>query len=107
MQLPQLIERSAFVRSRRSGSSTVAQDSHAEPRIVDGAAELVENKPRPQRVHRVERLERGGGWMVDTVSTIHPKINAFGDFGRQAVYLAAPQAVYLLSIVYRLPLSTR
>ncbi len=61
MQLAQLIERSAFVRSRRSGSSTVDQDNPAESRIIAGAAELVENKPRPQRVHRVERLERREG----------------------------------------------
>ena len=45
-QLPQLIERSAFVRSRRSGSSTVDQDIAAEPKIVAGAAKLVENGPR-------------------------------------------------------------
>ena len=45
-QLPQLIERSAFVRSRRNGSSTVDQDIAAEPKIVAGAAELVENGPR-------------------------------------------------------------
>ena len=43
MQLQQLIERSAFVRSRRNGSSTVDQDGHAEPKISAGAAELVEN----------------------------------------------------------------
>jgi len=47
VQLAQLIKRSAFVRSRRNGSSTVAQDNPAESRIVAGAAELVENKPRP------------------------------------------------------------
>ena len=46
VQLAQLIERSAFVRSRRSGSSTVDQDNPAEPKIVAGAAELVENGPR-------------------------------------------------------------
>ena len=45
-QLPQLIERSAFVRSRRNGSSTVDQDIAAEPKIVAGAAKLVENGPR-------------------------------------------------------------
>ena len=49
-QLPQLIERSAFVRSRRNGSSTVDQDIAAEPKIVAGAAELVENGPRATKV---------------------------------------------------------
>ena len=43
----QLIERSASVRSRRNGSSTDDQDSPLEPKIVAGAAELVENGPRP------------------------------------------------------------
>ena len=43
MQLQQLIERSAFVRSHRNGSSTVDQGGHAEPKISAGAAELVEN----------------------------------------------------------------
>ena len=50
VQLAQLIERSAFVRSRRNGSSTVDQDSHAEPKISAGAAELVENRPRAANV---------------------------------------------------------
>ena len=45
--VPQLIERSASVRSRRNGSSTVDQDSPAEPKVVAGAAELVEDGPRP------------------------------------------------------------
>ena len=43
--VPQLIERSASVRSRRNGSSTVDQDSPAEPKVVAGAAELVEDGP--------------------------------------------------------------
>ena len=47
VQLQQLIERSAFVRSRRNGSSTVDQDSPAEPKVVAGAAKLVENGPQP------------------------------------------------------------
>ena len=42
-----LIEKPASVRSRRNGSSTADQNSPAEPKVVAGAAELVENGPRP------------------------------------------------------------
>ena len=45
-QLPQLIERSAFVRSRRYSSSSLEHDSPADSKIVAGAAILVENGPR-------------------------------------------------------------
>ena len=45
MQLLQLIEGSAFVRSRCSRSSYIEHDGPAEPRIVAGASELVENGP--------------------------------------------------------------
>ena len=44
-QLPQLIERSAFVRSRRYSSSSLEHDSPADSKIVAGAAILVENGP--------------------------------------------------------------
>ena len=43
VQLRQLIERSAFVRSGRHGSSYLEHGSPAESRIVAGAAVLVEN----------------------------------------------------------------
>ena len=45
MQLLQLIQGSAFVRSRCSRSSYIEHDGPAEPRIVAGASELVENGP--------------------------------------------------------------
>ena len=45
MQLLQLNEGSAFVRSRCSRSSYIEHDGPAEPRIVAGASELVENGP--------------------------------------------------------------
>ena len=45
-QLPQMIERSAFVRSRRYSSSSLEHDSPADSKIVAGAAILVENGPR-------------------------------------------------------------
>ena len=45
-QLPQLIERSAFVRSRLYSSSSLEHDSPADSKIVAGAAILVENGPR-------------------------------------------------------------
>ena len=45
MQLLQLNEGSAFVRSRGSRSSYIEHDGPAEPRIVAGASELVENGP--------------------------------------------------------------
>ena len=66
MQLQQLIERSAFVRSRRNGSSTVDQDGHAEPKISAGAAELVENWPRPSASIEWSVWNAAMGWMVDT-----------------------------------------
>ena len=43
VQLRQLIERSAFVRSGRHGSSYLEHVSPAEPRIVAGASVFVEN----------------------------------------------------------------
>ena len=46
VQIPQLIERSAFVRSRRYSSSSLEHDSPADSKIVAGAAILVENGPR-------------------------------------------------------------
>ena len=46
VQLPQLIEISAFVRSRRYSSSSLEHDSPADSKIVAGAAILVENGPR-------------------------------------------------------------
>ena len=42
-QLPQMIERSAFVRSRRYSSSSLEHDSPADSKIVAGAAVVVEN----------------------------------------------------------------
>ena len=45
-QLPQMIERSAFGRSRRYSSSSLEHDSPADSKIVAGAAILVENGPR-------------------------------------------------------------
>ena len=69
LQLPQLIERSAFVRSRRNGSSTVDQDGHAEPKISAGAAELVENSrdsAPTQRRHAIVAFARGRStrWVI-------------------------------------------
>ena len=46
-QSKELIKRSAFVRSRRNGSSYIEHDSPAEQRIVAGAAILVENGRDP------------------------------------------------------------
>ena len=65
MQLPQLIERSAFVRSCRNRSSTVDQDSHAEPKIVAGAAELVENGKRNCAEERVIEWLPTNAWNQD------------------------------------------
>ena len=65
MQLQQLIERSAFVRSRRNGSSTVDQDSHEEPKIVAGAAELVENGKRNSAEERVIEWLPTNAWNQD------------------------------------------
>ena len=59
MQLLQLIQGSAFVRSRCWGSSYIEHNGPAEPRIVAGAAELVENGPRATVVafeHRAKLL---------------------------------------------------
>ena len=66
MQLAQLIERSAFVRLRRIGSSSVDQDSPVETKIVAGAAELVENEPRPSASIEYSVWNAAMGWMVDT-----------------------------------------
>ena len=58
-QLPQMIERSAFVRSRRYSSSSLEHDSPADSKIVAGAAILVENGPRATVVafeHRAKLL---------------------------------------------------
>ena len=59
MQLLQLIQGSAFVRSRCWRSSYIEHNGPAEPRIVAGAAELVENGPRATVVafeHRAKLL---------------------------------------------------
>jgi len=64
-QLQQLIERSAFVRSRRNGSSTVDRDSHEEPRIVSGAAELVEKGKRKSAEERVIEWLPTNAWNQD------------------------------------------
>ena len=72
MQLQQLIERSAFVRSRRNGSSTVDQDNPAEPKIVAGAAELVENGRRATDVafeHRGTLLGPSGRYFYKVVKS--------------------------------------
>ena len=84
MQLQQLIERSAFVRSRRNGSSTVDQDSHAEPKISAGAAELVENWPRPSASIEWSVWNAAMGWMVDASEI----------FGRRPSTSSRIQAVY-------------
>ena len=47
VQLLQLIQGSAFVRSRCSRSSYIEHNGPADPRIVAGAAELVENGHDP------------------------------------------------------------
>ena len=100
MQLAQLIERSAFVRSRRNGSSTVDQDSHAEPKIFAGAAELVENKPRPSASIEWSVWNAAMGWMVDA-SEILVDGPSTGSL-LWAVYHRLPSTVY-----HRLPPSTR
>ena len=93
MQLAQLIERSAFVRSRRNGSSTVDQDSHAEPKIVAGAAELVENKPRPSASIEWSVWNAAMGWMVDASEILVD--------GGLPVHSSGPSTT-----VYRLPSTT-
>ncbi len=99
MQLAQLIERSAFVRSRRIGSSTVDQDSHAEPKISAGAAELVENWPRPSASIEWSVWNAAMGWMVDTSEIL---VDAY----LHAVYRIAHPGRLPPSTVYRLPPST-
>ena len=69
MQLLQLIQGSAFVRSRCSRSSYIEHNGPAEPRIVAGAAELVENGHDPsvpsrcqvRRFRRLTELDNLGG----------------------------------------------
>ena len=46
VQVPDLVEISAFVRPDCNGSSFIEHDSPAEPKMVAGAVELVENGPR-------------------------------------------------------------
>ena len=92
MQLHQLIERSAFVRSRRNGSSTVAQDSHAEPKIFAGAAELVESWPRPSACIEWSVWNAALGWMVDASEILVDGPSTSPHI--QAVYHRLPSTVY-------------
>ena len=50
--LPQLVERPAFVGFHCTGGSSVEQDSPAEPKMVARAALLVENGPGPAKSRR-------------------------------------------------------
>ena len=56
VQVPDLVEISAFVRSDCNGSSFLVRDSPAEPKMVAGAAELVEYGRREPNV----AFEHGG-----------------------------------------------
>ena len=86
VQLLQLIEGSAFVRSRCSSSSYIEHDGPAEPRIVAGAAELVENGPCATgsiALVRIVHLKKAG-----------KKAESAGRRGRQKNLRNASWAVY-------------
>ena len=53
--LPQLVERPAFVGFHCTGGSSVEQDSPAEPKMVARAALLVENGPGPAKSRRAAK----------------------------------------------------
>ena len=83
-QLPQMIERSAFVRSRRYSSSSLEHDSPADSKIVAGAAILVENGPRatgstlhPSLLLIAKRREEGGGQGIRRVKS---RFSGYGFF---------------------------
>ena len=59
VQLPQLIEISAFVRSRQCSSSSLEHDSPADSKIVAGAAILVANGPRMATVPLRSETRKG------------------------------------------------
>ena len=106
-QLPQMIERSAFVRSRRYSSSSLEHDSPADSKIVAGAAILVENGPRAtgsiaRAVWPNVAKTSGCGitGRVDGPSTAPIIVT-----GRRPSTYRLP-TVYSVDAVYRLPAST-
>ena len=81
VQLPELVVRPALVRSRCNGSSSLEHDSPAEPRMVAGAAELVENGRRATDVafeHRATLLGPGGRYFYKVLvcAGAHPLLLA-------------------------------